>query len=142
MATIRYPAIVEPADGAAVGIWFPDFDGCVSAADHIGDAPAMSAEALALHIRGMTDDGDPIPHPSDPNALGLETDLPLLALLMIPVEVAEAALAPVPNERVNVILPRPLLKRIDDNASQRGQNRSEWLAHAARERLGRRAGGG
>ena len=43
---------------------FQDFPGAITAGATLDDAQAMAEEALAFHIDGMTEDGDPIPEPS------------------------------------------------------------------------------
>ncbi len=43
------------------GIVFPDLPGCVSVGDSFQDVLDMGAEALALHLEGMIEDGDVIP---------------------------------------------------------------------------------
>ena len=64
-----YPALIErAADGGGFGVVFPDLPGCVSAGATVQEAAANAAEALALHIEGMAEDGDPIPEPSAPDA--------------------------------------------------------------------------
>jgi predicted RNase H-like HicB family nuclease len=46
------------------GVSFPDLPGCVTAGKTLDAARCMAAEALALHIGGMAEDGEPIPEPS------------------------------------------------------------------------------
>jgi predicted RNase H-like HicB family nuclease len=44
----HYVAIVEEEEGKAVGVWFPDLPGCVSAGDTLDEAILNAAEALEL----------------------------------------------------------------------------------------------
>jgi len=44
----HYVAIVEEEEGKAVGVWFPDLPGCISAGDSLDEAMTNAAEALAL----------------------------------------------------------------------------------------------
>ena len=46
-----------------------DFPGCITAGKTLEEAHRMAAEALALHIAGMVEDGDAIPEPSTLDAL-------------------------------------------------------------------------
>lgn len=46
----HYVAIVEEEEGKAVGVWFPDLPGCVSAGDTLDEAIANAAEALTLWV--------------------------------------------------------------------------------------------
>ena len=131
---VPYPAIAEQ-DGDTLGLSFPDFPGCVTAVEtgRLADLARAGSEALALHIEGMLEDGDPIPQPSEPQQLVVAED-GAHYLLMIPAAGVEPG--PAPTERVNVLLPKALLGRIDLAATEAaGGNRSAWLAEAAREKL-------
>jgi predicted RNase H-like HicB family nuclease len=137
MAKVTYPAVLERGPEGGLGIWFPDFPGCVSAVDtlSVDDAQAAAEEALALHIEGMMEDGETLPRPSSIHAIGPEDGSDIYAVLIVSVKAAKAA--PVSNVRVNVILPEPLLERIDTAASRLSMNRSSFLAEAARREIER-----
>jgi len=60
----HYVAIVEEEEGKAVGVWFPDLPGCVSAGDTLDEALSNAAEALALWIDVARENGQPIPSPN------------------------------------------------------------------------------
>jgi predicted RNase H-like HicB family nuclease len=59
----HYVAIVEEEEGKAVGVWFPDLPGCISAGDSLDEAMTNAAEALALWIDVAKERGDGIPSP-------------------------------------------------------------------------------
>jgi predicted RNase H-like HicB family nuclease len=59
----HYIAIIEEEEGKAVGVWFPDLPGCVSAGDTIDDALQNAAEALELWAEAMIEGGQKIPPP-------------------------------------------------------------------------------
>ena len=59
-----YIALLRKEPTGDYGVEFPDFPGCVTAGTDPEDACRMAAEALDLHIRGMLEDGDPVPEPS------------------------------------------------------------------------------
>ena len=46
------------------GVSFPDFPGVVTAGTTLDDARGMAEQALALHIEGLTEDGEAVPEPS------------------------------------------------------------------------------
>ncbi|WP_022720512.1 type II toxin-antitoxin system HicB family antitoxin, partial [Rhodopseudomonas sp. B29] len=59
-----YVAIIEDAGpDTAVGVWFPDLPGCISAGDSIDEALRNAPEALALYLDAMEHDGRPLPKP-------------------------------------------------------------------------------
>lgn len=50
----HYIAIIEDAGPEfAVGVWFPDLPGCISAGEDLDDALRNAPEALALHLEGL-----------------------------------------------------------------------------------------
>lgn len=63
MRMTHYVAIVEEEEGKAVGLWFPDLPGCVSAGDTVEEAMSNAAEALALWIDVAAQNNQPIPAP-------------------------------------------------------------------------------
>lgn len=69
-----YFAYLHQDPGSDFGVSFPDFPGCVTAGRTLAEAKRMAAEALALHIAGMADDGEPIPRPSTPADLARNAD--------------------------------------------------------------------
>ena len=125
MAT--YIALLHKDADSDFAVTFPDFPGCVSAASNLDGLRRNAAEALALHIEGMIEDGDEVPEPTslDDYTADPETD-PKLPLLLVsgPQEQSRSV-------RVNVMLPERLLADID----QATGNRSRFLAEAARAKL-------
>ena len=127
MAT--YVGIVHKDETTDYGICFPDFPGCISAGKTLEELQWMAEEALQFHIEGMLEDGMPIPKPM-PIAQIKASALAKGAEAFILVS------TPLPSKpiRVNVMMDRELLQRIDRAAN----NRSAFLAQAAMEALARR----
>lgn len=58
----HYIAIVEDAGpDRAVGVWFPDLQGCTSAGDDLDEALLNAREALELYTERLQEDGRPLP---------------------------------------------------------------------------------
>ncbi len=57
----HYVAIVEEEEGKAIGVWFPDLPGCLSAGDTLDEAMLNAAEALELWAAAMIEIGQKIP---------------------------------------------------------------------------------
>lgn len=74
MENMNYIAFVH-SDDAGYGISFPDFPGCISVGTTKEDAISHGAEALALHIEGLVEDGLPIPCPRSANDIKADPDL-------------------------------------------------------------------
>lgn len=59
----HYVALVHKQKGSLYGVSFPDFPGCVAAAESYAAALEQAAEALAFHVEGLRQDGTDIPAP-------------------------------------------------------------------------------
>lgn len=123
-----YPAFIHKESDSDYGVSFPDFLGCVSAGLTHTEALVLAKEALALHIEGMLEDGDPLPEPTPCDELlndEFKGDGEVLLTLI------EAAV-PGPSRRVNITVEQSLLYKIDAAAAALGTNRSAFLCEAAR----------
>jgi predicted RNase H-like HicB family nuclease len=129
----RYIALIHRGETGSWGISFPDFPGCISAADRSSfqDIVDRGAQALRFHVEGLREAGMAIPEPrtiedlrADPEfaddfADAIVTLVPLLPPRAKPI-------------RINISIDSNLLLEIDAKAEQLGMNRSEFLAEAAR----------
>ena len=62
---MEYTALIEKGkDEQNCGAWAPDLPGCVSVGDSPEEAQANIKEAIEFHLRGLREDGLPIPEPS------------------------------------------------------------------------------
>ena len=61
---MEYIAYLHKDGKSDYGVSFPDFPGVVTAGKTLEEARRLAAEALALHIQGMVEDGETIPEPS------------------------------------------------------------------------------
>jgi predicted RNase H-like HicB family nuclease len=85
----HYIALVRKDPDSDYGVSFPDFPGAVTAAPSLDEALARAGEALALHVEGMAEDGEPIPPPSgfaevikdNPDAMTVLVPFPLTRTL-------------------------------------------------------------
>lgn len=130
----QYIALFEDdPEVKGIGVVFPDFPGCISVGDDYEDAVRMAHEALALHIHGMKEDGDPIPEPrtleqiketwEDWNEWKNSYNFTVEHIAALPLQPT--------SKRFNVTMDESLLERIDRVA----KNRSAFLAEAARRML-------
>ena len=121
---MNYFAVVDKNPDSAFGIWFPDVEGCFSAADNEKDIIKNAMEALCLHLEGAI----------APPARGIEE---------IRAQVAEdllqgAYLISVPlisqsqrQVRANISMSKSVLDAIDNAAALRNLTRSAFIAEAA-----------
>lgn len=121
-----YIALLRKDGDSEFGVDFPDFPGCVTAGATLEEAQRLAREALALHVRGMTEDGEPIPAPMSLDAVMADPDHRDGVAILVP--------WPEPRDpavRVNITLPESTLKAIDDYAAKKGFTRSGLLGRAA-----------
>lgn len=86
----------------------------------------MAAEALALHVEGMLEDGEALPGPSGLDGIMEDPESTDAVAFLVDVPAA-----PTKTVRVNVTLPQDVLDAIDKATT----NRSRFLADAARAKL-------
>ena len=65
----QFIALIHKDSQSEFGVCFPDLPGCVTAGATLDEARDMAAEALALHLEGMAEDGEAIPEPSSLEAI-------------------------------------------------------------------------
>ncbi len=128
---MRYPIAIEPGnDTVAFGVVVPDLPGCFSAGDTLDEAMAGAEEAAAAWIDATLDAGNPIPTPSSLDAVRQN---PEFAGWTFGVITLDPALLDDTIERVNITLPRRVLKRLDALAQAAGESRSGYIAHLTLE---------
>jgi len=125
----HYIGIIHKDKKSDFGISFPDFPGCISAGKTLDDARASGEDALAFHVRGMIEDGLPIPSPSNLEKTMRKPDFRDGVAVLVPLrELAKAV-------RVNVTMTEETLREIDAYAEQHGLTRSGFLQVAAKKAL-------
>ncbi len=74
-ALVKYLIVVEET-ATGYGAYAPDVLGCVAAAETRSEVIQLMREALALHLEGLREDGDPVP---SPRASSVEVEVGLAA---------------------------------------------------------------
>jgi predicted RNase H-like HicB family nuclease len=122
-----YLGLIRKERGSDYGVDFPDFPGCISVGSSLEDASRLAQEALAFHVKGMIEDGLPIPAPS--------------SLDQIDAAGAVAVLVEVPEPRtvrVNLTIPSTDLAVIDGYVRRHaGESRSALMVKGALTIIGR-----
>ena len=128
---MRYPIAIEPGSAdAAFGVVVPDLPGCFSAGDTLEEAMVNVEEAVALWIDATLDAGGVIPPPSQLDAVRLNAQFKDWAVGIVTID---PALLDDKAERVNITLPRRVLKRLDALAKAAGATRSGFIAQLTLE---------
>jgi predicted RNase H-like HicB family nuclease len=60
---MRYAVVIEKGEGN-FSAYVPDLPGCVAAADTLQETEQLIRKAIEIHIRGMREDGQVVPHPT------------------------------------------------------------------------------
>jgi len=123
---MRYPIAIEIGnDTTAYGIVVPDLPGCFSAGDTMDEAIANAEEAAAAWIDATIDAGGAIPAPSALESIAAGAHFKGWSFGVINVS---AAVMEDKAERVNIVLPKRVLERLDAMAAAAGESRSGYIA--------------
>ena len=127
---MRYPVVIEPGnDESAYGVVVPDLPGCFSAGDSLDEALVQAQQAVGAWIDAALDAGTDNPAPTPLEQLRSRNKAWKNWVWAL-VEVDPAALDDTP-ERVNISLPRRVLRRLDNLARSHGETRSGFIARMA-----------
>ena len=126
---MRYPIAIETGDAKhAFGAVVPDLPGCFSAGDTLDDALTNAREAILLHLEGLLDDGKAFPAPTPIQQLQKKRSYHGWTWAVVDVDVSELGDK---AARINITLPRRILRAIDAYARKQGETRSGFIARAA-----------
>lgn len=124
--SLRYTVAIEPGTGTtAFGVVVPDLPGCFSAGDTLDEALRNAEEAITGWIDAALDAGEAIPVPSSVEVL--RHDMAFAGWIFAVVSIDPAALDDT-VDRVNITLPRRVLRRLDALAKAKGETRSGFIA--------------
>ena len=112
------------------GVSFPDFPGCITAGKTLEEAHRVAAEALALHIAGMVEDGDAIPDPSTLDALAEDPARKGAVAFLVHVEPGTER-----TVRINITAREKQVEEIDKLANEAGLTRSAFMVQRSLHRF-------
>jgi hypothetical protein len=95
----------------------------------------MASEALALHIRGMLEDGETVPEPSTIDDLAEDPDMQGAVAFLVSVNLEKTV-------RVNITARESQIELIDRLAGQAGMPRSAYMVQASVGRDSQTSAGG
>jgi predicted RNase H-like HicB family nuclease len=121
-----YIAYLHKDRASDFGVSFPDFPGCVTAGRTLDEARRMAAEALALHLAGMIEDGEVVPEPSNLDVLESDPNMRGAVAILVSVEPA-----PEKTVRINITARKSQLEAIDQLAGKAGMTRSAYMVQSA-----------
>lgn len=122
---MRYPIFIEKGTrSTAFGVVIPDLPGCFSAGDTLDEALANAEEAAAAWIDAALDDDMAIPAPSAVDTWLADYPGWITGFVTVDPALLDNSIA-----RVNITLPKRVLKRLDSKAKAAGESRSSYIAH-------------
>lgn len=130
---MEFPIAIHKDDGSVYGVIVPDIPGCHSWGDTITDAIRNAKDAIYSHIETLLELGEPADF-SASSVDQLATNEDFNGAIWALVDVDLSQLDPKP-ERVNISLPRFVLRRIDEYTKAHHETRSGFLARAAMHAL-------
>lgn len=129
-----YPVAIELGDKEhAYGVIVPDVVGCFSAGDTFEEALSNAEEAITSHIEILVEDGEKILAPSNVESF-LNDDYKGMVFALVDVDLTHLMGG---AEKINITLPRKLLKEIDRIVANNPQykSRSGFLAEVSMEKI-------
>jgi len=60
---MKYAVVIERVPESNYCAYVPDLPGCVSTGDTRAEVERNIHEAIAFHLEGLREDGDPVPEP-------------------------------------------------------------------------------
>jgi len=130
-----YPIGIELGDkNHTYGVVVPDIPGCFSAGDTLEEAIFNVKEAIEFHISGMIEDKIGIPKPSLIEDFVKNNDYKGFVFFIVDVDLNHLMGG---SEKINVTIPKRLLKKVDDFVAvhPKYKSRSNFLAQIASEKL-------
>lgn len=121
-----YIALVHKNKNSDYGISFPDFPGCISAAETFDDVREIAEEALAFHIEGMQEDKLEIPQPTPVEKVKIDRE-DLQAMILINYR------KPGKTVKVNMTMQEDIVRRATRKAKRKGLTRSAYFARLAEQ---------
>lgn len=125
-----YIAVMSKEKRSDYGVHFPDLPGCVTAGKTLEEARRRGAQALALHLQGMVEEGLEIPEPSSLDRIVKDPSSADGVPFIVTVKEPESKAV-----RVNITLPARVLESVNAHVAKIGTTRSAFLAEAAMERI-------
>lgn len=130
---MQFPIAIHKDHGSDYGVIVPDIAGCHSWGNTIDDAIHNAKEAIILHLQSMLDLGmEPKLTASSVEELSKNEEYTGAMWALVDVDLSSIDSKP---ERVNISLPRFVLRRIDQHVRQHHDTRSGFLARAAIDAL-------
>jgi predicted RNase H-like HicB family nuclease len=126
---VHVVALIREEGDGILGISFPDFPGCVSAADTLEDVIARGTTALAHHVRAKAETNEAFPALRTADDIRRTEDLTGAIIAAVPVDL------PGRPVQIEITMDEYLLAALDRVARAKGISWSGKIAEAVRASL-------
>ncbi len=131
---MNFPVVLHKDPRSDYGVTVPDLPGCFSAGRTIDEALAMAAEAIELHLEGLSEAGQAIPRPESIERHQSNRDYRGGIWAMVAIDEGTLRTKVV---RLNITMPERVLDAVDRFAAKHGETRSGLLVRAVTSFIGR-----
>lgn len=126
---MELPLAIHKDPNSVYGVTIPDVPGCYSFGDSIDEAIKNAREAVYSHFEAMVEQGDVLEvKASRIEDLAKEEDFTGAIWALVDIDLSKIDAKP---ERINISLPRFVLKKIDNFTESRHETRSGFISRAA-----------
>jgi predicted RNase H-like HicB family nuclease len=130
---MEFPIAVHKDDGSVYGVTVPDIPGVHSWGDTIDDAVRNAREAIIGHVMTLVELGEDVGfNCSTIEELVTRPEFAGAVWALVDVDLSRLDAKP---ERINISLPRFVLRKIDAYVATRHETRSGFIARVALEAL-------
>jgi predicted RNase H-like HicB family nuclease len=128
-----FPIAIHRDEGSVYGVIVPDIPGCHSWGDTLDDAIRNAKEAIVGHVSTLLELGEDVGFTcSTVEALAGKPEFAGVVWALADVDLSKLDSKP---ERINISIPRFVLRKIDAYVEGRHETRSGFLARVALEAL-------
>jgi predicted RNase H-like HicB family nuclease len=126
---MQLPIAIHKDPDSVYGVSVPDVPGCFSYGETLDEAVVNAKEAVLGHLQTLLEDGEDVAlNASSLDDLVARDEYHGAVWVMLDIDLSALDSKP---ERVNISLPRFVLRRIDAFAKQNNETRSGFLVRAA-----------
>jgi predicted RNase H-like HicB family nuclease len=126
---MELPLAIHKDPNSVYGVTIPDVPGCYSFGDSIDEAIKNAREAVYSHFEAMVEQGAALEvKASKIEELTKEEDFVGAIWALVDIDLSKIDAKP---ERINISLPRFVLKKIDNFTESRHETRSGFISRAA-----------
>ena len=130
MVTMQLALAIHKDKDSDYGVTVLDLPSCYSAGSTIDEAIKEAREAIECHIEAMLQEGEAIPSPRPLEFHKKNPDHSDAIFAYVDVDVGKLA---GPSERINITMPKLILRRMDAYAKRVSLSRSIFIANAVLE---------